>query len=78
MLKSSNKRGGVGCGLTRIPTIIIEEGDENLDHNSSPNMVLLSSHIWIVKFMIKPYHPIKKESTILNELHKNTTIHMDP
>jgi hypothetical protein len=44
MLKSSNKRGGVGGGLTRIPTIILEEGEENLDHNASPNMVLLSSH----------------------------------
>jgi hypothetical protein len=39
MLKTSNKRGGVGCGLTKIPTIIIEEGDENLDNNATPNLV---------------------------------------
>jgi hypothetical protein len=44
MVKSSNRRGGAGGGLTRIPTIIIEEGEENLDHNASPNMVLLSPH----------------------------------
>jgi hypothetical protein len=53
MLKTSNKRGGVGGGLTRIPTIIIEEGDENLDHNSSPNMVFLSSHVWTLSFHSK-------------------------